>query len=271
MSQLEATMSAFNEYLQTGPSPLSRSSAAHYTAIIKQVLNTAETEDLTSPQMIHYMRTGLSQSYLANFPSAWRSFQKFCRMDDIELPDLPELRRVRFVHPVGPDVSRIFSKFYNGIPEGLTWEKFLATEQDEALKFSALRVYEFFTGATQPLGNQPLVSRSENSLVPVPVWALESIAASKSKRTHGLIERFHADLNVQIADARLPAGVSSTVYRLFVAGYPNTRRREQSSLEEAFVMWENFIRSRDAHGLISSVRSYCRLPKDTDLSQITFQ
>jgi hypothetical protein len=58
---------------------------------------------------------------------------------------------------------------------------------------------------------------------------------------------------------------------MFVAGYPNTRRREQASVDEAFVLWENLIRSRDAHGLIASVRSYCRLPKDTDLDQIIFQ
>lgn len=271
MSQLDATMSAFNEYLQTGTEPLSRSSATHYTSIIKQVLVTADIEDLSNPQMIHYMRTGLSESYRANFPSAWRAFQKFCRMDDVELPDLPELRRVRFVHPIGPDVFRLLSKFYNGIPADLTWEKFLVTEQDDALKFSALRAYEFFTGVGQVLGNQPLVARSAESLNPVPSWVLESIAASKSKRTSGLIERVHADLNVQISDAKMPVGVSRTVYQMFVAGYPNTRRREQASVEEAFVLWENLIRSRDAHGLIASVRSYCRLPKDTDLDQIIFQ
>ena len=270
MSQIDSTIVAFNEYLREGPPGLSKSSASNYTSAIKHVLVGTSPEDLTNMQMLSYLRTGLLGTYQINFPAAWKCFQKFCLMEDIELPDLPEHRRVRFVHPVYPDVMKLFTKFYNGIPEGLTWEKFFVTEQDESLKFAAIRIYEFFSGAPQPMTNQPLVARSAHSLEPIPSWVLESIATSRARRTSGLAEQFHANLNSQLADSRMPAGVSKIVYQSFVAGQAAIRRRKPELFEGQFVQWENMIRSRDAYGLISSVRDYCNISKDANLDEIMF-
>lgn len=269
MSQIDPT-TAFNEYLREGPPGLSKSSATNYTTIIKHVLTNTNPEDLTNPQMLQYLRTGLLDSYVTNFPSAWKCFQKFCLMEDIELPDLPEIRRVRFVHPVYPDTMKILTKFYNGIPVDLTWDRFLSGEQDDGMKYAALRIYEFFTGSQQPRADQPLVPRSADSVEPMPSWALESIASSRSRKTSGLAEQFHSDLNAQIADARMPAGVSKIVYQCFVAGQSAIRRRKPESFEEQFEQWENMIRERNAYNLIASVRAYCNLPKDANLDGITF-
>ena len=271
MSQIDSTINAFDEYLREGPPRLAQSSATNYRTVIKHVLKETIPDDLMNPQMLGYLRTGLKGTYQVNLPAAWKCFQKFCLMDDIELPDLPEHRRVRFVHPVYPDTMKLLTKHYNGIPTDLTWDRFLSTEQDEGIKFAALRIYEFFTSSQTPRADQPLIPRSADSTDPMPYWTLESIASSRSRKTLGLAEQFHSDINSQLADARMPAGVSKTVYQCFVMGQSAVRRRKPELFEEQFVAWENMIRNRDAYNLIQSIRDYCNIPKDAVLADVTFQ
>jgi hypothetical protein len=271
MSQIDQTMEAFHEYLREGPMALSKSSATSYASIIKHALTTAEPEDITNPQMIHYLRSGLPTSYSNNFPSAWKAFQKFCLMDDVEIPDIPEIRRVRFVHPIAPDVILMLSKYYNGIPEDLTWEKFLAVEKDNRMLHAALRIYSFFTGSPAPMATQPLFPRAADGHTALPMWVLDSVAASRSRRTLGLAEQMHADLNMQMSEAGVPAGVSADVYRAFVGGQESIRRREQVSFEESFEEWEKLVQNKDYRSLILSVRAFCRIPKDADMAGIIFQ
>lgn len=271
MNRIESTVDEFRKFLLTGKDPFSKGTTISYCSIIKHVLVTAEPEDLTNPQMLHYMRFGLPASYAANFSSAWKAFRKYCFTEDIELPEIPDSRRIRFAHPIAPDARQILAKFYNGIPADLTWEKFLQMGVEPRLQFAALRVYEFFTGSLTPMANQPIAARSADSLKPMPAWVIDAIAATQGRRTQGLPERFHSDINNQIADAQMSASVSAQIYRMFVAGYDSVRRRSQSSFEENFVAWEQAIQMKDPRGLVLGVQRYFDIDPSQSLAEITFQ
>lgn len=274
MNSVQATVGQFQSYLQTGASALSPGTAVQYGNILSAVLKMLDPDDLTNPQMLAYTKFGLPSGYQKAFPSVWKLFVEFMsNSHDIELPAVPTFRRTHFAHPISADLHVLFGKYYDGVPKGLDWQRFVADEKDPKIVTAALRCYEFFTGEKTPRADQPLIPRSAESDEPVPQWLLESILDSRRRMTNGLAELFHRDLNTQASAAGLPVGVSKSLYGVFVVGGESIRRKTGGSRDEMFEECEKAIQAKSGITLLTMLRSYLGLKQEqeTEVAGVLFQ
>lgn len=274
LSNLRATVNAFQGYLQGGPSPLSQGTANNYVSIIRSVLEMTDPDDLADPQKLAYLKFALPSGYQRAFPSAWKMFSEFLSNSyDIELPTVPAFRKNHFVHPIAYDLHLLLLKHYNGIPKDLDWQKFVAEETDKKLITAAQRCYEFFTGERQPRADQPLIPQNADSTEPVANWVLESIFDSRRRVTSGLAETFHKDLNMQVAMAGMPVGVSKAMYGVFVVAGESIRRKTGTSRDEMFEECEKAIQLQAGSTLLTMLKAYLGVkPEQADeVAGVLFQ
>jgi len=274
MSGVQDTVSSYVKFLQEGPSGLSKGTATNYGQILKMALELANPEDFTDPQMLVYLRAAVNDSYKGTFTTAWKAFTQFCDIhQDIELPRVPEIRRVHLVHPIEPDLRIILSRYYDGIPEGLDWQTLVATETDQKFIRAAQRAYQFFTGTAQPRADQPLIPRTAESDEPMAPWVLEAILGTKRRMTTGPAELFHRDLNAQVAAAGLPVGLSKSLYGLFVVGGESIRRKTGGSREAMFEECEKAIQDGSPSTLLTMLKSYMGVTKaqEPEIAGVLFQ
>lgn len=274
MSTIQETVDEYVEFLQTGPSGLTKSTAIGYGQILKMALSLSAPEDLTDPQMLVYLRSSVNDSYKGTFTSAWKAFTQFCDIHrDIELPRVPEIRRTHFVHPIEPDLRILLNKYYDGLPANLDWQKLVETEKDQKFLRAAQRCYEFFTGAPQPRADQPIIPRTAESDEPMPQWVLEAILGTRRRMTDGAAELFHRDVNAQIAAAGMPVGVAKKVYGMFVVGGESIRRKTSGSREAMFEECEKAIQEGSPSTLLNMLKGYMGLKaeQEPEIAGILFQ
>ena len=142
MNSVQETVEAFTEFLQTGPTPLAKGTIVNYACIIRNTLEESAPEDLTDPQMLIYLRAVANDSYRGAFSSAWKAFTQFCDIyRDVELPRVPEIRKIHFIHPIEPDLRVLLLRYYDGLPVDLDWQKLVETEKDQKFLRAAQRCY----------------------------------------------------------------------------------------------------------------------------------
>jgi len=274
MSTVQDTISEYVAFLQSGPEPLSKGTATNYGQILKMALELANPEDFTDPQMLIYLRAAVNDSYKGTFTTAWKAFTQFCDIHrDVELPRVPEIRRIHFVHPIEPDLRMLLGRYYDGFPPDLDWQTLVSTEKDEKFLRAAQRAYHFFTGAPQPRADQPIIPRNAESNEPMAQWVLEAILGTKRRMTTGPAELFHRDLNSQVAAAGLPVGVSRSLYGICVVGGESIRRKTSGSREAMFEECEKAIQDRSPSTLLSMLKSYAGIGREeeAEIAGILFQ
>jgi hypothetical protein len=263
-------LSAFEKYLEDAQ--IAPSSRRNYVQFVKFILKNVAPPDRRDPQQLLYFRGAHGRSYPA-LMSAWRQFQLFHAREEGPLPAIPDLRKIRYGHPVSPDAARILGtmQFYNGLPATLTWERFLGMGLDQPTQMAALRLYQFFCNDEQPRGDQPIIPRSAESTSPMPKYVLESIANSNIMPIRNRTQLTYRHINGLLAGKGAKASLSTYLYRCFVVSSAKIARRADSSHDELIEYLELRILSQDLRGFVQGVREWCDNPSDEQLLAVHFE
>jgi hypothetical protein len=251
-----ADVEAFEKFLARTAPGYSPGTVRTYRVFFRRLLRDLSALDFFDPAVLEHYREALPQGTKNIFTNTWPHLEAFSLEQGVKLPSGPSTPRIRWGHPLVPDLLTLVGEYDVHRLPGMVWGDLAGAPWH--VQLAAARIHEFWHRGLVPVGAQLGLGLPVNTPVllfagkqePMRQWHLEALLNGDARVTAGP-ER----ASPEIASLLAHAGVNGRQLRACLLGFVQCRKRIVRAVDPAKPLRElvELVRTKDLRGYLARV------------------